>query len=95
MGLLGRKLEDDDDDDDDGDNNNNNNNVGSLFGKGRQYNTQRGRKIIECFRVVLYCPCIMLILLKTQRNALISIYTHLTISIKVSPLFYLPDDDLA
>jgi hypothetical protein len=93
MGLLSRKLEDYDDDGNN--NNNNNNNVGSFSGKVRQYNTQRGRKIIECCRVVLYCPCIMLIFLKPQRNTLISIYTHLIIYITVSPLFYLPDDDLA
>jgi len=66
---------DDDDDDNDGgrnnnnDNNtNNNDNLGSFFGKDRQYNTQRGRKTIDCCGVVLCCPCIMLILYFLKSN---------------------------
>ena len=68
-------------------NNNNNSNLGSFFGKGRQYNTQRGRKIIECCRMVLYCPCFMLIFLKIQLNTLIIIYTH-TLSFTLQYLHY-------
>jgi hypothetical protein len=74
MDLLSRKLEDDDDVDNDGgrnnnnNNDNNNNNLGSFFGKDRQYNTQRERKTIECCSVVLYCPCIVLILYLLKSN---------------------------
>jgi hypothetical protein len=102
MGLLSRKLEDDDDDDGDNDgggggssssssssnnNNNNNNNLGSFFGRGRQYNTKRVRKIIECCDVVLYCPCIMLIFLKIQPSTLVIIYPPYHLHYKISLIF--------